>query len=69
MVCEQEIIYSRIYPSTYAVQKILHEHLLLRLQYDNYKLVCLQYVSTLYATYGIKGMKIISEIKHTTYTI
>ena len=37
MVCEQEKMYSRIYPSAYelCMQMILPEHVLLHIRYDN----------------------------------
>ena len=48
-------IYSHIYPSTYGVhvQMLSPKHVLLHIRDDNYDMILLSYVSTLYATYVI----------------
>ena len=55
-------IYYHIYPRTYniSVQIILFKQVLVHIQYENYNVIILSYVLTLYVTYVIKGMKNIS---------
>ena len=51
----KNMIYYHIYPSTYnvRVQMLLHKCVLVLIWDENYDLIVLSYVSTLYATYVV----------------
>ena len=51
----KKMLYSHIYPSTYDIhaQMILPKNVLVHIRDENYMMILLPYVSTLYATYVI----------------